>query len=914
MLKNDKTDSPMTKEAARVAALQEYHLLDTLPEQSFDDMSQLAAFICEVPIALISLIDTDRQWFKAKVGLEQGETPRDISFCTHAIQQREVFVVPDALQDPRFANNPLVTSGPYIRFYAGAPLVTTQGFAVGTLCVIDNKPRTLRPEQAQALQALSRQVMAQCELRREIAQRREAAALLHLQREAMDASSNGIVIADMRLPDHPLIYVNPAFETISGYKPEDILGKNCRFLQGADRESETNREARQTMRDALKRGVPCNIILHNFRKDGKTFWNELFMAPIFDAAGVLTHCVGVQNDVTARVEAETALQEAHDELEQRVAERTASLRQQEQFLRNVLDTDPNLIFVKNAEGVYTLANQSLASLYGVTPEDVVGKTDADFNKNSEETAQFMEDDRDVIRCQREKFIPTEVLTDCEGRTHWLQTVKRPLASPDGTVQHLLGICTDITARKKAEDQIAHQAFHDPLTDLPNRALLLNRLEQALARSARTMNAIGLLFVDLDNFKVINDSLGHDAGDRLLQTIAERLNGCTRPGDTVARLGGDEFVILLEELCDAAEAEAVAQRATEAIHQSFRLGERDVFPGASIGLTLTALGDARTAGDLLRDADTAMYQAKLQGKGRYTLFDASMNTKAQERLELEADMREAIQSEEFVVHYQPLVDFQSGEMSGVEALVRWEHPTRGLISPAKFIPLAEETGLIVPLGRWVLRQACLEARRWQTTYPDAHDLVMSVNLSIRQMMEKDLITQVAAILEESGLAAEHLKLEITESMMLHDTGASIQTMTALQELGIRLAIDDFGTGYSSMSHLSQLPLNTLKIDRSFVNRIGVSDNDEAVIRAIIILARTLRLSVTCEGIETQEQFTYLQDLGCDTAQGYLMHKPLPVAQIEALLKGEKGERNPLTAEMAVDAALLPQAARSQKYST
>ncbi len=729
-------------------------------------------------------------------------------------------------------------------------------------------------------------------------------AALHLQSQAMEASINGIVIADMRLPDRPLIYVNSAFETISGYKAEEILGKNCRFMQGVARDAEINRAARQTMRDALGRGVSCSILLHNFRKDGTPFWNALFMAPIFDAEGVLTHCVGIQHDVTARVEAETALQKAHDELERRVAERTETLRLQEQFLRKVLDTDPNLIFVKNAEGVYTLANQALASLHGTTSEEIIGKTDADFNLSPEEVANFLEDDRDVIRFRREKFIPAEAVTDSEGRTHWLQTVKRPLPSPDGSVQHLLGISTDITARKKAEDQITHQAFHDTLTALPNRALLLNRLEQALARSARTGDAIGLLFVDLDNFKVINDSLGHEAGDTLLQTIAERLRGCIRPGDTVARLGGDEFVILLEELSDSGEAEGVAERATEAIHLPFRLGERDVFPGASIGLTITALGDARTSSDLLRDADTAMYQAKLQGKGRYTLFDLSMNTQAQERLELETDMWQAIDNEEFVVYYQPLIDLQSGKITGVEALVRWEHPVRGMIPPAKFIPIAEETGLIVSLGRWILRQACIKAKQWQTEYPDAQNLVMSVNLSIRQLLEKDIIAQVAAILEETGLKPEHLKLEITETMMLHDTSATIETMTTLQQLGVRLAIDDFGTGYSSMSYLSQLPLNTLKIDRSFINRIGVSDSDEAIIHTLLSLARTLRLSVTCEGIETQEQFTYLKNLGCDTGQGYLMHKPLPAAQIEALLAGEG---IPLTAENASDSVLLPQAA-------
>ncbi len=733
-------------------------------------------------------------------------------------------------------------------------------------------------------------------------------AALHLQAKALEASINGIVIADMRLPERPLIYVNPAFEKISGYAPDEILGRNCRFLQGDRRDEETNLAARQTMRDCLNRHVSCAVILRNFRKDGTPFWNELFMAPIFDSAGVLTHYVGVQNDVAARVEAEAALQKSRDELERRVIERTATLRQQEQFLRQVLDTDPNLIFVKNAAGVYTLANEAIAALYGVTPEEMIGKTDADFSPEASESAQFLRDDREVIGLQQEKFIPAEMITDFQGRKRWLQTVKRPLASPDGTVRHLLGICADITARKEAEDKIAHQAFHDPLTDLPNRPLLLNRLDQALARSARTKGTLGLMFVDLDNFKIINDSLGHEAGDTLLRTVAERLIACTRPGDTVARLGGDEFVILLEEIGGAEEAETIAHRASKAIQAPFRLGDRDVFPGASIGLTVTTRNDSRTSGDLLRDADTAMYQAKMDGKGHCAFFDANMNTRAQERLALENDLERAISSGEFAVYYQPLIDFQSGRVTGVEALARWEHPTRGMISPAKFIPIAEETGMIVALGKWILREACFEARRWQSTYPDARDLVMSVNLSVRQMMERDIVAQVAAILEETGLAPQHLKLEITESMMMRDATASIDTLTGLQELGIHLAIDDFGTGYSSMSHLSQMPLNTLKIDRSFVNRIGVSDSDEAVIRAIIILARTLGLSVTCEGIETQEQFNYLQNLGCDTAQGYLMHRPLPAAQMDTLLSDE-GQRARILAEQSPleDAPKLPKAA-------
>lgn len=442
-------------------------------------------------------------------------------------------------------------------------------------------------------------------------------------------------------------------------------------------------------------------------------------------------------------------------------------------------------------------------------------------------------------------------------------------------------CRDVTERKAFEEQLAHQAFHDTLTGLPNRALLMERLGHALKRAVRTQMPVGLVFLDLDNFKVINDSLGHDAGDGLLISVAERLQTCVRPGDTVARLGGDEFTLLLEDLADEGQAVVLAQRIVDVLSAPVHVGGRELFVTGSLGIALS-LGDQRTPDDLLRDADTAMYQAKTAGKGRCVTFDFSMNLRAVERLELETDLRHALEYDEFCVDYQPIMLLDSGQICEVEALVRWRHPRRGWIEPSKFIPLAEETGLIVPLGHWVLREACRQTREWHRLYPSEPRLTVNVNLSARQLQQSDIVECVSQVLSETGLAAAYLKLEITESVMVQNTDATIPKLHQLKEIGVRLAVDDFGTGYSSMAYLSSLPLDTLKIDRSFVGKIGGHEEDEAIIRAIVTLAKTLNLHITSEGIETQGQLAQLKELGCDRGQGYLFAQPLPGDALGELL--------------------------------
>ncbi|MGH7410478.1 MAG: putative bifunctional diguanylate cyclase/phosphodiesterase, partial [Candidatus Methylomirabilis sp.] len=419
------------------------------------------------------------------------------------------------------------------------------------------------------------------------------------------------------------------------------------------------------------------------------------------------------------------------------------------------------------------------------------------------------------------------------------------------------------------------------TGLPNRPLFMNRLEQALARMHRRHKPLAVLFLDLDHLKVVNDSLGHRIGDQLLSSVGQRLQACLRPEDTIARFGGDEFVILLEEITDLIDAIRVAERIAEQLPAPLTFEGYEVRTTASIGIVLSSPQYHRPD-DLLRAADLAMYQAKSKGRARYEVFDPKMNERALERLELGIDLRRAIEHGEFRVYYQPVIALERGRISEVEALVRWEHPRRGLLSPAEFIPLAEETGLIVTIGQWVMEEACRQARVWQVRYPSDPPLVMSVNLSARQFQQPGLVEDVARALSEAGLHPASLKLEITESAVMEDEHSTIATMQKLKALGVKLAIDDFGVGYSSLSYLRQFPVDALKVDRVFIGRLGQDPVDMAIVHAVIAVAKSLNLSVTAEGVETDRQLAHLRDLGCKGGQGYYFAKPLPSDAFSALM--------------------------------
>jgi diguanylate cyclase (GGDEF)-like protein len=432
---------------------------------------------------------------------------------------------------------------------------------------------------------------------------------------------------------------------------------------------------------------------------------------------------------------------------------------------------------------------------------------------------------------------------------------------------------DISERKRFEEQLLHDAFHDALTGLANRALFMDHLRMTIERcKSRHSNHYAVLFLDFDRFKVINDSLGHAEGDELLIQIARRLGSLTRTGDLLARLGGDEFVILLNEMLEPDDAIQVAERILIDLQEPFTLAGNDVFTSASIGIAVSTDGHRR-AEDMLRDADIAMYRAKSNGKARFQVFNEGLREVAATRLQLETEIRNGIERREFEVYYQPILDLASGKPSALEALVRWQHPQRGLVLPNDFIPAAEESGLILPLGRWILRESCRQLAEWQSSHEAAADLVVNVNLSCRQFLQADLTEQVSLALSDAGLAPRCLKLEITESYLIENSEKAVSIMDGLRTLGVELSLDDFGTGYSSLSYLHRLPLNSLKIDRSFIMRLGISGESNQIVRSIIEMAQNLNLQVIAEGIETTEQLKELAELGCGFGQGYLFSRPL-----------------------------------------
>ena len=443
---------------------------------------------------------------------------------------------------------------------------------------------------------------------------------------------------------------------------------------------------------------------------------------------------------------------------------------------------------------------------------------------------------------------------------------------------------DITERKNLEEELQHRAFHDTLTGLPNRALFSDRLRHAMDRTRREAGKVAVLLMDLDDFKLVNDSLGHSAGDELLVDVGERLVASLRAGDTAARLGGDEFALLLENLADVDEAERVAERIAEKLRPPFVLGERETLVTASIGIAF----DGTTATnkgpeELMRDVDVAMYRAKRSGKARYALFDETISARAMERLELIDELLRVLAREELALHYQPKVSLATGRIVGFEALLRWDHPERGRLLPERFVSLAEETGLIVPIGRWILREACHTAREWQQLYPRDPPLVVCVNLSANQLRGPDLFRDVHQVIQQSGMEPSSLDLEITESVAMEDAPATAATLERLHALGVRVIIDDFGTGYSSLSRLESFSVDYIKIDRSFVGRLEEETGAAVLIEAMIDLSHALGIEVIAEGVETAGQLERLREMGCDIAQGYYFSRPQPSEAIQVLLE-------------------------------
>ena len=568
--------------------------------------------------------------------------------------------------------------------------------------------------------------------------------------------------------------------------------------------------------------------------------------------------IGTIADISGRRQIEEALQ---------VSER----RYRALFERNLAG-----VYRSTIEGRILDCNESFARIFGYTSrEEVLRQAAWDLYVKPE--------DREAAIA---KLVERQSLTNYElclrrkdGSLVWVLQNENLAEGPDGLLSVIEGTVIDISERKRAEEQVKHLAFHDPLTNLPNRLLFNDRLTLAVAQAHRHNQRLAVLFLDLDRFKTINDSLGHSVGDELLRQVAERIQEHVREGDTVARLGGDEFTLLVPGISAEEDAAKIARKICEAIHDPFWIDGRELFVTTSVGVSVYP-SDGHDSETLVRNADSAMYRAKEQGRDNYQLYTPAMNAKAVERLSLESRLRQAIANDELELHFPPFIDLRTAELLGAEALVRWRHPELGLIPPMDFIPLAELSGLIVPIGEWVLRTACAEARKWHAKgFPR---LTVSVNLSSRQFQQADLVSQVTHALDETGLDPDKLDLEITESNAMQNAEHSINTLWGLKKQGVRISMDDFGTGYSSLNYLKRFPIDRIKLDQSFVRDLPSDKDDAAIAMAVIAMGRSLELVVIAEGVETEEQLAFLKGQNCDQLQGFLLSRPLAADAFDRFL--------------------------------
>ncbi|MEH2409797.1 EAL domain-containing protein [Nostoc sp.] len=658
-------------------------------------------------------------------------------------------------------------------------------------------------------------------------------------------------------------FINPVAEIMTGWKYADAFGKKVtEVFNIADEKTRTKIES--PIRQVLESGVTVHLPQQTMliARNGTEILINDSIAPIKEDDGKITGAVLVFQDITER---------------KQVLEKLA--RHQQEF-KALVEYAPDIISRFNTQLRYVYVNPAIKKVTGISPETFIGKTNAELDLPSEFCGIYDHKLQQVFQTKQETEFECSLAIALETEHYHTRLV--PELASDGSVYFVMSIAHNITALKVAEAQLIHDAFHDVLTGLPNRALFMERVERALMSAKRRVDYIfAVLFLDLDRFKVVNDSLGHMIGDQLLTALARILENCLRAGDTVARLGGDEFTILLDNLSNIDDVITVVERIHQALTSAFKLSGNEVFTTVSIGIALSN-PSYNLPEELLRDADIAMYHAKALGKARHQIFDSTMYSQVTKLLELEMALRRAVERREFLIHYQPIVLLETYKIIGFEALVRWQHPEHGLVFPDNFIPLAEETGLIIPIGYWVLGEACRQMHAWQIQFPADPPLRISVNISTKQFSQSGLIKQIKQIIQETGLEGSNLKLEITESVLMENIQSLPFILLQLQEMNIELHLDDFGTGYSSLSYLQRFSSTALKIDRSFIAKIDTNGENLEIIQAIITLAQSLNKDVIAEGIETVEQLAQLRAMKCKYAQGYFFCKPLDSKSIERLM--------------------------------
>ena len=680
---------------------------------------------------------------------------------------------------------------------------------------------------------------------------------------------------------------NPAVYQVFGYSPGELIGRNVSILMPEPHSSRHDRYLEEYLRTGQRHiiGVTGREEIAR-RKDGKVFPVELAVTELKHRSERLF--IGMVRDITRRKRAEEGLLKAYDELELRIEERTRELtrevaerRAAEEGLRLAAEVINNLseaVIIVDTEFRISSVNPAFSEITGFEAEDVLGQVPRFYTVVARDPLLFAQMWKSL---KSDGTWGTEIWNQRKNGEKYAERLSiSVLADEAGNVQKYAVVIADITKRKQDEERIRYQANYDSLTGLPNRALFMDRLSQALATMGRVGKKLGLMFIDLDGFKLVNDTLGHEIGDLLLKEAAERLATCVRTGDTVARLGGDEFTVIMPNLTDPRNAPLLAQRILDTLARPFVLKGQEAFVSGSIGITIFP-DDATKASELIKNADAAMYRAKEQGKASYHFFTADLNEEVKQRLVLKNGLSKALERNELILFYQPKMDLQTDEVKGCEALMRWMNPEMGMVSPARFIPVLEETGIIVEVGEWAIRTACRQYMAWiEMGLPPIR---IAVNLSARQIRDGTLASAVARILDETGVPPAGLELEITESMLMTDAHKSVVALEELHRMGIHVAMDDFGTGYSSLSYLKRFPIDTIKIDRSFVADIASNPDDAEIIKTIITMGQTLNRRVVAEGVETEEQLQILRNYNCDEIQGYLLSPPLPAEKFEPFVR-------------------------------
>ena len=824
-------------EDRRLAVLRDYLALDVLSGSVFVRLAGLMAQLFGARLSAISLVDRDRQLIKASHGLKIQEIPRELSFCAHTILSSEVLVVPDALRDPRFREIPLVKEPPRVRFYAGAPLRSADGVNLGSICVMDTVPRQMRAAQRSALKDLAGLVMEQIDLR---LQDLRTVSAEDSYRELFENAADIVYTHDLR---GAITSINKAAERITGFGRAEVLGMNI-----LDMLDPPSRELASEMIRQKLGGSPHTVYeLTIVTKDSRKVALEVSTRLLF-RRGLPAGVHGIARDITERKKAEILERDRNQVLE---------LIAGNEPLENVLSQLCRLIERQCADVLCSVLLCRDGRLVPGAAPSLPPKYAEALESPDPKTCRSV-----PILSRSGSLLGTFVLHG--------QDSHEPGPDELELLEMARRLAVVAIEQRQLTDQLAHRALHDALTGLPNRSLFEQRLGQALLDASRHHWVLAVLFIDLDRFKQVNDTLGHMAGDQVLEQVSRRLENCLRKSDSLARMGGDEFTLILTELKDPRDVLSVTRKLLDAFQSPFRVEEYELFLTASIGISLYPR-DGRDAATLQKNADTAMYRAKNRGKNNCEFFTPELGAAARERLGIENALRRAMENGELQLYYQPQAEM-SGELAGFEALLVWNHPTLGVTRPAQFIPVAEDSGMIVPIGAWALAEACRQNAAWQDS--GRPRMKVAVNVSPMQFARADFVDTVSQALSQSGLDPPLLELELTENVVVRDLEESVRQMDRLRALGVSISIDDFGTGYSSLSYLRRLPVDTLKIDQSFLKELGSESNTIPLVQAIVTLAHGLGLTVVAEGVENRHQLEVLRSVGCDKFQGYLLGEPLP----------------------------------------